>query len=484
MSIRSRILLAFLLVTLLGSFLFTRWTANDVRRNYLESLEESMVDMANVLAASLPATADGLRPDVRGLESMMRAAGTRRPGAVIYDLEKRQVDLGVYVTDREGVVLYDSTSPKNAGKDFSRWNDVHLTLRGKYGARSTRIDPDDPATSILHVAAPVFHDGKLIGVLSVYKPSQFVAWFIQERRQHLIVTAAVVAVVVALLGALLSRWISTPVQRLADYAKAAREGRKVPLPKLGSGELAVLGKAFEETLAALEGKKYVENYVRNLTHELKSPLSGIAAAAESLEDADMPPERRTRFLGNIRFEADRARQMVDRLLRLSALESLDQLQERQNVELAALVRELRDNYLERVGGVKLELKLPAAPVVVTGDRALLYEALDNLLRNALDFAPASGAVITLGLRLDGAVAELSVSDNGPGVPAYALDRVFERFYSLPRPVSGKKSSGLGLSVVREIAVLHGGKAELRDQPPHGVRASISLPGDRGPRGAV
>lgn len=475
MSIRSRILLAFLLVTLLGCFLFTRWTANDVRRNYLESLEESMVDMANVLAASLPATPDGLRPDVRVLDASMRAAAARHPGAKIYALEKRQVDMGVYVTDAKGLVLFDSGEPKNVGKDFSDWNDVWLTLRGKYGARSTRLDVDDPATAVLHVAAPVVHGGKLLGVLSVYKPSQFVAWFIQERRQHLIVTAAVVAVVVATLGALLSHWISTPVQRLADYAKAVREGRKERLPKLGSGELALLGQAFEETVDALEGKKYVESYVRNLTHELKSPLSGIAAAAESLEDAAMPPERRARFLGNIRFEADRARQMVDRLLRLSALESLNQIQERQSLDLAAIVLELRDNYLERAPGVELNLELPPQPVIATGDRSLLYEALDNLLRNALDFAPASSAVVTLGVRLDGAMAELFVSDNGPGVPDYALSKVFERFYSLPRPASGKKSSGLGLSVVQEIAALHGGKAELRNLSPRGAHANINIP---------
>jgi two-component system sensor histidine kinase CreC len=106
-----------------------------------------------------------------------------------------------------------------------------------------------------------------------------------------------------------------------------------------------------------------------------------------------------------------------------------------------------------------------------GERVLLREALVNLLQNALDFSPAGGVVKLNATVQDGRVT-FSVEDNGPGVPDYALSRVFERFYSLPRPGTSRKSTGLGLALVREIAHLHGGDADLRN------KSSTGTPGAR------
>ena len=111
---------------------------------------------------------------------------------------------------------------------------------------------------------------------------------------------------------------------------------------------------------------------------------------------------------------------------------------------------------------------------VRGERVLLREALVNLLQNALDFSPA-GAAVQLSAMPAARRVELVVEDNGPGVPDYALARVFERFYSLPRPGSGRKSTGLGLSLVREIAHLHAGDAALVNRPEGGTRASFWVP---------
>ena len=109
-----------------------------------------------------------------------------------------------------------------------------------------------------------------------------------------------------------------------------------------------------------------------------------------------------------------------------------------------------------------------------GEKVLLREALVNLLQNALDFSPAGGRVV---LRVGGGLGrvEFAVEDAGTGVPEYALPRVFARFYSLPRPDGGRKSTGLGLSLVREIAHLHGGEAALANRPGGGARAEFWVP---------
>jgi two-component system sensor histidine kinase CreC len=116
----------------------------------------------------------------------------------------------------------------------------------------------------------------------------------------------------------------------------------------------------------------------------------------------------------------------------------------------------------------------AGEAVVRGEIVLLREALVNLLQNAVEFSPAGGEV-TLGWTVDRGRVTFAVEDAGPGVPDYALPRVFDRFYSLPRPGTERKSTGLGLALVREIAHLHGGDATLANRPAGGARAEFWMP---------
>ncbi|HEY1140038.1 MAG TPA: ATP-binding protein, partial [Lysobacter sp.] len=109
-----------------------------------------------------------------------------------------------------------------------------------------------------------------------------------------------------------------------------------------------------------------------------------------------------------------------------------------------------------------------------GDPFLLRQALVNLIENAADFSPP-GATIRLRALSDAGRVRFEVDDEGPGVPDYALSRVFERFYSLPRPHGGSRSSGLGLCFVAEVAALHEGRAELHNREAGGARASLEIP---------
>jgi two-component system sensor histidine kinase CreC len=110
----------------------------------------------------------------------------------------------------------------------------------------------------------------------------------------------------------------------------------------------------------------------------------------------------------------------------------------------------------------------------SGEYFLLRQALSNLLRNAIDFS-TDGSAIDLMVHSEGGIVFIEIIDSGSGIPDYARDRIFERFYSLPRPGSGKKGSGLGLNFVREIARLHGGDVRLSNRPEGGVCASLFIP---------
>jgi two-component system, OmpR family, sensor histidine kinase CreC len=126
-----------------------------------------------------------------------------------------------------------------------------------------------------------------------------------------------------------------------------------------------------------------------------------------------------------------------------------------------------------VRGVELRVEC-TGEAWVKGEVFLLVQAVVNLVQNAVEFSP-KGGIVTVRVALEGGWMALEVEDGGPGVPEFAKERIFERFYSLPRPETGRKSTGLGLSFVREIAALHGGSVTVGNRAEGGARAGLRLP---------
>lgn len=472
MKIRSRIILSFVVLVGVGFFFLVRHILGELRPRYLEAVEEVLVDEANLLAAFVESEMPDGRLPVERLREVFRKVGERSFQARIYQMDKRRVDERLYLTDDKGVVVFDSEG-RDEGKDFSQWRDVYLTLRGEYGARTSRDEPNNPATSVLHVAAPIRFEGRIVGVLTLRKPTASINFFLETARPSFVIAGAVAALAVILLGIVVSTWFTRPIRKLTSYARSVRDGGRPPFPKLGSSEIAEMGTAFEGMREALEGKKYVEEYVQSLTHELKSPIAAIQGAAEILQD-ERDPAAQAKFLGNIRTESARMHRIVERMLELAALESRRGLEKVEALDLAELVEESLARLQDRLEAkaLRVETQIPDG-LPLRGERFLLESAIGNLLQNAVDFSPRGGS-----LRLNaedlGPSLLLSIADQGAGVPDYALPRLFERFYSLPRPEGGKKSSGLGLSFVREVARLHGGSIEIQNRSEGGAVAILTL----------
>ena len=467
-SLRRRLVLTTAAVVCGGMAWLAWWQADLLRPRWWEAMEESLVDTAMVLAAAVADGSPGPDPDPAALARVWPAARAAPLHATIYATTKTALALEVSLTDRYGIVLYDSARPQDVGRDNSQWNDVLRTLRGQYGARATRHDPADPASDWLHVAAPVRRDGVLIGVLTVAKPVGAVAAVAAAARLQLIASAVVVAAAMAGLGFLITAWITLPLARLTTHVRRAAAGRREPLPALGRGEIAELGSALQDLRQQLDGRRYVEEYVQALTHELKSPLAGVRAAAELLQE-DLPPTDRARFLANLRGESERLHALIERLLALTALERREALSEIAEVELSGLVAEVAADLAARCAAGQVGISLSGPGGVVRGDRFLLRQACENLLGNALAVAPP-GSQITVEVLPDALV----VRDQGPGIPDFALARLGERFFSLPHPATGRKGTGLGLAFVREIARLHGGRCLIANHPGGGAEARLEL----------
>ncbi|MBP8203628.1 MAG: two-component system sensor histidine kinase CreC, partial [Pseudomonas sp.] len=327
-------LVYFLFVGLAGWFVLST-VMDEIRPGVRQSTEETLVDTANLLAEILRDEVKAGQLQQSRLPELLRAYGQRQPQAQIWGVEKTQVNHRIYVTDAKGVVLLDSTGTA-VGQDYSRWNDVLRTLRGEYGARSTKEDPSDPDSSVMYVAAPIMDGAQIIGVVSVAKPNRTLQPYIERSEQRLAWLGGGLIVLGLLIGALLSWWLSGALRKLTRYAQAVSAGQRAELPSVRGGELAQLAEAIEHMRTELEGKAYVERYVHTLTHELKSPLAAIRGAAELLE-REMPAAQRQRFVANIDQESARMQQLIERLLHLAQVEQRQGLEEHVAVPLGVLV---------------------------------------------------------------------------------------------------------------------------------------------------
>jgi two-component system sensor histidine kinase CreC len=383
------------------------------------------------------------------------------------------VELRATVVDGQGHVLFDSRG-RSLGADFSRWRDVRLALEGKYGARTTREVEDDASSAVMFVSVPIFYQDRIVGAVTVAKPVTSLGQFMQAAQHKTLVAGVTAALAALVLMVILSLWLVIPSGLVADYLRRVRMQRSWDLSGLWRHLVEMTSTAYKDVRDALEGRSFAADYAQTLTHELKSPLSAIRGAADLLHEP-MAEADRKRFLGNIERETQRIHELVDRMMQLAALESRRLLDSPEPVEIAPLLEELATSAAAAgaARGIQIQMQV-SEQAQVLGDALLLKQAVGNLLANALDFSPPDTRIV-LSMELSPKNVVIAVRDHGPGIPHFAGDKVFEKFFSLTRPNSTRKSTGLGLTFVREIAHLHYGRAAIRNHEEGGAVATLTLP---------
>lgn len=470
MRIGMRLLLGYFLIVAVAAWFVLSIFLKEIKPGVRRATEGTLVDTATLLAQFARADILSGQPQQGQLAQAFSQLRGYPVHANISGIAKRRNEYRVYLTDAKGIVLFDSSGVAT-GQDYSRWNDVLLTLRGEYGARSTRSNPDDDASSVMYVAAPVRDGANLLGVLSVGKANSTMVPVIRRSEHRILWAGAALLGIALLIGLGFVLWINRSVGRLVRYADSVTEGDVQPLPAMNSTELRKLAQALESMRLRLEGKRYIEHYAHALTHELKSPLAAIRGAAEILRECP-PAEVVQRFSANILQQNIRMQRLIDNLLRQATLENRPEIQ-RQSVSLLPLIASLCDSRAVQAQGKYLAFDDAAIDgLSVRADALLLEQALGNLLDNALDFTPLEGEVrIQISQSTDEVI--FRVLDSGIGIPDYAMPHIFDRFYSLPRS-NGEKSSGLGLAFVQEVARLHHGNITLTSRPAGGVCAQLTV----------
>ncbi len=228
-------------------------------------------------------------------------------------------------------------------------------------------------------------------------------------------------------------------------------------------------------LKKLEGTR--EEFVANVSHELRTPLSLIKGYAETLLDgAKDNPEVATKFLQTIDRNARRLDLLIQDLLIISALESGRVSLSFAPVELVPLIERLVTDFKSRAEARHVKVVSTMPELAAHADEARLEQVFGNLLENAVKYGREHGTVTIGGRTLADGQLELFVQDDGPGIPAEALERVFERFYRVDKARSREQGgTGLGLSIVKHIVQGHGGRVWVESEPSQGAKFCFTLP---------
>jgi len=286
----------------------------------------------------------------------------------------------------------------------------------------------------------------------------------------LTVVAVLLGLGAAASALVLGRSVATPLERLTQAAEAiARGERQAVLPHPVGREVRRLTHAFESMRRALEDRHAIERFVADLSHELKNPVAAIRASCEVLsEGAAEDAEARTRFLRRIDEANRRLEVLLHDLLALARLEAHGLEADETPLELAEVVREAISGQAARAEARRVTFDARLTPIRVQGSGRWLRRAVDNLLANAVRYAPEE-SVVDVEVRVTGDFVAVTVRDRGPGVSPALSERIFERFVTERADVDG---TGLGLAIVRSVAEHHGGTA--RQVPVDGPGACFEL----------
>src|SRR5262252_1945241 len=243
---------------------------------------------------------------------------------------------------------------------------------------------------------------------------------------------------------------------------------------VGGGGLVLL--LIEDQTESRRVEEVRRDFVANTSHELKTPVGALALLAETVEDAADDPEAVRRFAGRMRQEANRLTNLVQDMITLSRIQAAEPIPDPAPVDLDAVVAEALDRGRMKATARGIELASKGTRrLTVLGDDELLVTALRNLLDNAVAYSPEKTRVV-VSTRLVGHTVELSVADQGIGIPERDLERIFERFYRVdPARSRVTGGTGLGLAIVKHVTAAHGGKVTVSSKEGAGSTFTLRLP---------
>ena len=387
----------------------------------------------------------------------------------------------ILVVDRTGRMMDNMNVAYADNPDFAAtlngediMDGLRLVLRGEEIDLHVSMDGNDYFT----VGVPFVQNQAVLGAVFMQTPAQVIEAGGSGLLLPVVGIAAAASILAGLVLFLILRGMLKPLGRLTDAARAMAEGDfAVRVPETRSTrEVAELSAAFNsmaDELSEVEDSR--REFVANVSHELRSPITAISGYIEGMRDGVIPPEQHEKYLAIVSDESKRLSHLIGELLALSRLERDDAALTCTDFDVCDLLERV---FLRRTGdleqrGMDVDCDFDPEPCFVRADMARIDQVLVNLIDNAIKFTP-DGGVITLRVRAESGLCTVTVQDNGVGVLPEDRPRVFERFFTADRAHTSGKGTGLGLSICQRILEMHGQKIRLLDTQ-EGAAFAFTLP---------
>ena len=387
----------------------------------------------------------------------------------------------ILVVDRVGRMMDNMNVAYADNPDFAETLDrkdilegLSVVLSGAEIELHVSMDGNDYFT----VGVPFMQEDAVLGAVFMQTPAQV----IEAGAAALLVPVTTVAVAAILLSGLvlflILRGVMKPLGQLTDAARAMAEGDfAVRVPETRSTreikELSTTFNTMADELSQVEDSR--REFVANVSHELRSPITAIRGYIEGMRDGVIPPEEQDKYLGIVSDESKRLSHLIGELLALSRLEQDDVALDYSDFDVCDLLERV---FLRRTGdlerrGMDVDCDFDPEPCFVHADSARIDQVLVNLVDNAIKFTP-DGGLITLRVRAENGLCTVTVQDNGVGILPEDRPRVFERFFTADRAHTSGKGTGLGLSICQRILEMHGQRIRLLDTE-EGTAFAFTLP---------
>lgn len=348
--------------------------------------------------------------------------------------------------------------------------------------RITRVLPlvrDTNGTAWLY-SIEKLPDGTFL-MVTTPRPRNSVLNIFGDEFMPVIVTSGVLALLLSLVVAfLISGWIANPLQKVVNAARGMPSAEIKPVVEAGPYEVQELTRAFNSMAARVQAsQKSQREFVANVSHEMKTPLTSIQGFAQALLDGTANTQESQQKAAQVIYnESERMHRMVLDLLDLAKLDAGTADMNMSPVNMRVLLNSIAEKFTPQShrAGVKIETDIPSdlPPLIADGDR--MAQVFTNLIDNALKFTPRGGAII-LRAFIDADKMIASVIDTGAGIPEEDLPFIFQRFYQADPARKGGEthSAGLGLAIVHEIVAAHGGRISVQSRKGMGTKMEVILP---------
>lgn len=389
----------------------------------------------------------------------------QQKATAVYD----QYGAYILVVDRNGRIMDNMNVAYADNPDFAKTldrQDIMEGLRRVLGGEEIELHVILEGNDYFTVGVPFVQSGMVLGAVFMQTPAQVIEGGAEALLLPVAGIAAAACVLAGLVLFLILRGVLKPLNRLTDAARTLAEGdfsARVPSTK-STREVEELSAAFNtmaDELSAVENSR--REFVANVSHELRSPITAISGYIEGMRDGVIPPADYDKYLGIVSDESKRLSRLIGELLALSRLERDDAALDMADFDVCDLLERV---FLRRTGDLEqhhldVDCDFDPEPCFVHADMARIEQVAVNLIDNAIKFTP-DGGQITLRVRVQGALCIVTVADNGVGILPEDRPRVFERFFTADRAHTSGKGTGLGLSICLRIMEMHGQRIRLLD----------------------